>query len=334
MISVIVPVYKVEEYLDKCVQSILLQTYSDFELILVDDGSPDSCPQICDNYAKRYTNVVVIHKENGGLSDARNAGTMIAKGDYITFIDSDDYVSEDYLMTLISLQKENNADIVVTGLAVFKEGTKPDTESDGKVYCYSNEQALESMLYQDTLDTSACAMLLPAAIAQKYQFPIGKYHEDEFTTYKYYSAANRVIVTTQKQYFYLQRAGSIMHTFGQSSLDELDAADNLVTFCEKHYPQLTAAAKSKKFSDYCQVLLSNKDIKATYPDVYARICGYLDNVKFDIMRDKKCRSKNRIAAIALFGGTRGLLALNYIKKKAGAINEQKNESCSDNAAGS
>ena len=88
-----------------------------------------------------------------------------------------------------------------------------------------------------------------------------------------------------------------MHVFGQGSLDELDAADNLVTFCEKHYPQLIAAAKSKKFSDYCQVLLSNKDIKTTYPDAYARICDYLDNVKFEIVRDKKCRAKNRIAAL-------------------------------------
>lgn len=88
MISVIIPVYKVEEYLDKCVQSILAQTYKDFELILVDDGSPDNCPRMCDSYAKQYKNVTVIHKKNGGLSDARNAGTMIAKGEYITFVDT------------------------------------------------------------------------------------------------------------------------------------------------------------------------------------------------------------------------------------------------------
>lgn len=94
------------------------------------------------------------------------------------------------------------------------------------------------MLYQDTLDTSACAMLLPVQIAREYPFPYGKYHEDEFTTYKYYAAANKIAVTTQKQYFYLQRKGSIMHVFGQASLDELEAADNLVAYCEKNIPIL------------------------------------------------------------------------------------------------
>ena len=297
MISVIVPVYKVEKYLDKCVLSILAQTYRDFELILVDDGSPDRCPQKCDYYAQKYKNVIVIHKENGGLSDARNVGTKAAKGEYITYIDSDDYVSKDYLQTMISLKGKYDADIVVTGLAVVMGGTTPCDRIEEKEYSYTGTQALEKMLYQDTLDTSACAMLLPAEIAKKYQFPKGKYHEDEFTTYKYYSSAGRVVVTTKKQYFYLQREGSIMHVFGQASMDELDAADNLVTFCREHYPQLVVAANSKKFSDYCQVLLSNKDLKMAYPEVYTKISDYLDTVKFEIVRNKKCRGKNRMAAL-------------------------------------
>ena len=100
MISVIVPVYKVEKYLDNCVRSILTQTYSDFELILVDDGSPDNCPKICDDYATNDDRIVVLHKQNSGLSDARNSGLKIAKGSFVTFIDSDDYVANDYLETM------------------------------------------------------------------------------------------------------------------------------------------------------------------------------------------------------------------------------------------
>lgn len=314
MISIIVPVYRVEDYLDKCVQSVLAQTYRDFELILVDDGSPDGCPQMCDNYAKQHVNIKVIHKQNGGLSDARNAGTKIARGEYITYIDSDDYVSKDYLFTLISLQKENNADIVVTGLAVFKEGTRPCVKSEKRIYIYTGKKALEKMLYQDTLDTSACAMLLPAAIAKRYQFPVGKYHEDEFTTYKYYSSVNRVIVTTQRQYFYLQREGSIMHVFGRTSMDELDAADNLVDFCEKKYLDLVPAAQSKKFSDYCQVLLMNGNLKKENPDVYQRIISYLKEVRIQIIKDKKCRFKNRIVAILLLIGFTPLRIINKIIK--------------------
>lgn len=312
MISVIVPVYKVEKYLDKCVQSILSQTYRDFELILVDDGSPDECGKKCDYYAKENKKIIVIHKKNGGLSDARNAGTKIARGKYITYIDSDDYVSKDYLQTLVSLKEKYDADIVVTGLAVFKEGTTPSEINKGKVYFYTGIQALEKMLYQNTLDTSACAMLLPADIAKKYQFPKGKYHEDEFTTYKYYSSVDRVIVATKKQYFYLQREGSIMHAFGQASIDELDAADNLVKFCENEYPKLVPAAQSKKFSDYCQVLLADANLQQEKLNVYKRIIDYLDEYKIKIIRDRNCRPKNRIAASLLLFGPAPLKLINKI----------------------
>lgn len=314
MISVIVAVYKVEQYLDKCVQSILAQTYKDFELILVDDGSPDNCPKMCDDYKNQDSRVRVLHKKNGGLSDARNAGTAVAKGDYITYIDSDDYVSGDYLKTLISLIKDNNADIAVTGIELFSEGKEPFKGSSSKVYIYSKEEALEKMFYQDTLDTSACAMLLPIGIAKNYPFPLGKYHEDEFNTYKFYSAVNKVAVTTCKQYFYLQRTGSIMHVFGKSSMDELDAADELVFFCKESYPQLVCAAESKKFSDYCQVLLSNNDIKQDYPQEYARITDYLKTKRLQILLDKRCRRKNRMAAFVLLMGVEMLKFVNDIRK--------------------
>ena len=314
MISVIVPVYKVEKYLNKCVQSILAQTYKDFELILVDDGSPDGCPKICDAYLEKDLRVKVVHKKNGGLSDARNAGIGIAKGDYITFIDSDDYVSKDYLLSLVSIQKKYNADIVVAGIEVFFEGETPKERTSGKVLCYSGKEALEKMLYQDMIDTSACAMLIPTAIARKFLFPIGKYHEDEFTTYKYYAEVKKVAVTTQKQYFYLQRNGSIMHVFGQTSLDELDAADNLVEFCKKNYRDIVSAAESKKFSDYCQVFLLNSNLKKEYPDIYCRIDNYLKEKRIQILLDKKCRGKNRMAAMLLLFGNNTLKMVNMIKK--------------------
>lgn len=313
MISVIVPVYNVDKYLNKCINSILGQTYKDFELILVNDGSTDNSPKICDMYARQYKNVQVIHKNNGGLSDARNVGTSIAKGEFITYIDSDDYVSKDYLLILSTLQKDNKADIVVSGFAVFNEGSKPIQNYDYKVYCYTKNQALEKMMYQDTLDTSACAMLLPAYVAKNNLFPLNKYHEDEFTTYKYYSSVERIVVTTQKLYFYLQRKGSIMHVFGDACIDELDAADNLVNFCKKNYPNLTTAAQSKKFSDYCQVLLMNTRLKIDHPLVYKRINNYLNGIKFQILKNKKCRFKNRVAAFLLIFGP---WALEITKKLA------------------
>lgn len=314
MISIVVPVYKVEKYLDKCVQSILAQTYKDFELILVDDGSPDNCPQMCDEYAKKNKKIRVVHKNNGGLSDARNAGTTIASGEFVTYVDSDDYVSKDYLAILNDLRIKHEADISVGGLCTFLEGNIPNPKKHGIEYSYTGMEALEKMLYQDTLDTSACAMLLPTALAKKYPFPVGKYHEDEFTTYKFYSAVKHVAVTSESIYFYLQRKNSIMHTFGQTTIDELDAADNLVDVCLKNWPNIVEAANSKKFSDYCQVLLSTIELKNTNPEMYNRIVSYLEGVKFQVLFDKNSRIKNRVAAASLLMGVNGLFFLNRIKK--------------------
>lgn len=315
MISVVVPVYNVEKYLDKCVRSILAQTYGDFELILVDDGSSDKCPLLCDEYASKYNKIRVLHKKNGGLSDARNAGTAIASGNYITFIDSDDYVSKDYLENLFNLLEENDADISVTGIEVFFEGEKPKTVPRSRRSVYTGTEALKKMLYQDTLDTSACAMLLPINIAKQYPFPVGKYHEDEFTTYKFYSSVEKVAVSTKKQYFYLQRNGSIMHIFGKSSIDELDAADNLVKFCKENYPDIVPAAESKKFSDYCQVLLSNTELEKDYSEIFIRIKEYLIDKRKQILFDKNCRKKNRVAALLLFGGISALRKANCLKNR-------------------
>lgn len=314
MISVIVPVYKVENYIDKCVRSLLMQTYKDYEVILVDDGSPDKCPLICDRYADENDCVRTLHKTNGGLSDARNYGVAHAKGEFVTFVDSDDFVDIEYLETLYRLLKKNDCDIAVTGIETFLDNT-PNIKNDNiKEFVYSKQEALEKMLYQNTLDTSACAMLIPTEIVRSFPFPVGKYHEDEFTTYKYYSSAERVAVTTKKQYFYLQRDGSIMHVFGKSSMDELDAADNLVEYCKQNYSNLVAAAESKKFSDYCQVLLSNPNIKKEYPDVYNRIYLYLKKKSMQILFDKKCRKKNRLAAMLLLISDNLLQIANRFKR--------------------
>lgn len=316
MISVIVPIYNVEKYLKKSVDSILNQDFNDYEILLIDDGSTDQSSIICDEYAKKYEKIRVFHKENGGLSDARNFGVIQAKGEYVSFVDSDDYVSFDYLSTLYQLKKTYNADIVITGIQTFFEDQiiNIDTQKKYDVFEYTGKEALKNMLYQKNLDTSACAMLLPVKLAKDYMFPKGKFHEDELTTYKYYSNVSKVIVTTKKQYFYLQRKGSIMHVFGQSSMDEIEAADNLVCFCQKNYPDLVCAAESKKFSDYCQVLLSNYKLKNDYNEIYIKIVKYLKEKKKQILLDKNTRMKNKIAALILFFGIKPLFIVNKLKK--------------------
>lgn len=127
-LSIIVPVYKVEQYLDKCVESILAQTFTDYEIILVDDGSPDNCGQMCREWERRDGRIRTIHKENGGLSDARNAGIDIAKGDYIGFVDSDDYIKPDMFEVLVANLERNNADISMCGyMDVYANGVRKKT---------------------------------------------------------------------------------------------------------------------------------------------------------------------------------------------------------------
>lgn len=318
MISIIVPVYKVEKHIDKCIVSILNQTYSDFELLLVDDGSPDKCPEICDDYAKIDGRIRVIHKKNGGLSDARNTGIKEAKGTFVTYIDSDDYIARDYLETLLGLISEYDADIAVTGIHVMNEGADIPDVNNGRFFCYTGMEALENMLYQNNLDTSACAILLPIEIAKNNLFPEGKYHEDDLTTYKYYAEADKVAVTTKPQYFYVQHSESIMHSFGQVNIDELDAADYLVKFFANNYPKLTKGAVSKKFSSYCQVALSVPENIQKELHIYERINKFLTSNSCDVLFDKKTRLKNKVAALAVaLGGIYGLRFLDRMRFNIG-----------------
>lgn len=316
MISVIVPVYNVEKYLDQCIQSIIGQTYKDFELILVDDGSTDNSGKMCDTYKEYDNRIQVVHKKNGGLSDARNKGTELAIGTYVTYIDSDDYVSDDYLGTLYNLVVKYNADIAVTGIERFYDGDKPIGRSGRRgENCFDGIEALKRVLYQNGMDTSACALLIKKEIAFINKFPISKYHEDDYTTYKYYLAAERVALSSSNQYYYRQRRSSIMHSFGQASLDELDAADNLVNELEKISADLGKAARAKKYSDYCQVLLSDNDIKKNEPNTYRRIKEFISSYNFKMLLDNNARKKNRIAAMCMIMGE-GILRKIYCLKRS------------------
>lgn len=310
MISVIVPVYNVEKYLGECICSILKQTFTDFELILIDDGSLDSSGKICDQYAKSDKRIRVIHKKNGGLSDARNAGTIISHGHYITYIDSDDYVSKYYLETLYRLTQKYKTQISVTGIKRFLDGERPSIRSHKYIERkYTGREALKKVLYQSKMDTSACSLLIEADIAKRYLFPVGKYHEDDFTTYKYYAAADSVSVTTIPQYFYRQRKQSIMYSYGKSSEDEILATDNLLAECETNWPELVSAAFSKMFSNYYQVLLSDPYLMENNPDIYNKIVRFLTEYRFKMLKDSSARMKNRIAAFTLLFGVQPIIAL-------------------------
>ncbi len=211
MISVIVPVYKVEAYLPRCVDSILSQTYSDFELILVDDGSPDNCGTICDEYAEKDSRVTVIHQENGGLSAARNAGIDYAlkiESEWITFIDSDDWIHPDYLCRLYNAASSGNVRIAVCRFQRTDGNGDSREEIEGAAFY---ERTPESLWCEDRVTaTIACAKLFAIELYSDIRYPIGKLHEDEFTTYKLLFACEKIAVTDAKMYYYFQNPTGIM----------------------------------------------------------------------------------------------------------------------------
>jgi len=244
LISVIVPVYKVEKYLDFCIRSIVNQTYKNLEIILVDDGSPDNCPRICDEWAQKDQRITVIHKENGGLSDARNAGLKIATGDYIGFVDSDDWIDLSLYEVLVNEIKTNCSDIAACGVKLYYEDT--DVFSDLTIsgsFVFSTEEALRALITENELKYPVYYKLYKAQIIKNILFPIGKIHEDVFWSYQAIAAATKVSVCDHCFYYYRQRTNSIMSTsYSINRLDGLDAKVERNVFIKQTYPCLAPLA--------------------------------------------------------------------------------------------
>lgn len=213
-ISVIVPVYHVEAYLERCIDSIERQTYQNLEIILVDDGSMDRCSEICDEYGKKDSRIKVLHKENGGLSSARNAGLDAADGELIAFVDSDDYIEKDMLEKLYEVLLSNKADMAVCNLRFVDEHQSKNRsrlEQSGKWECMDQEEYWEKVFEPDNSRyVVAWNKLYRKRIWEELRYPIGKLNEDEYVLHEIVRCCNRIAYTSYIGYNYVQRTGSIM----------------------------------------------------------------------------------------------------------------------------
>ena len=228
IISIIVPIYKVEKYLDRCINSILNQTFKDFELILVDDGSPDRCGDICEEYAKKDKRIKVIHKENGGLSDARNAGLDIATGKFIGFIDSDDFIHKDMYMILYDAIIKSKSDISQCKFKYFSKEDELNKNiiNDGKYEIYNNIDAIEEIIDNKNLNTNVWNKLYKRELFNDIRFPKGKIHEDEFVTYKVFYRAKTVSYVNKELYYYFSNDTGIMKNLNiNSKFDWIEAIE-------------------------------------------------------------------------------------------------------------
>lgn len=242
LISVIVPVYKVEKYLDRCVSSIVNQTYKNLEIILVDDGSPDSCPEMCEEWAKKDGRIKVVHKENGGLSDARNAGLAVARGEYISFIDSDDWISEDFYRVLYDTLARTGADLAECDF-VTTAGDEPADRGSGKVYTKNTLEAMESHLKDGMFRQVVWNKLYKRSVITA-EFDKGKYHEDVFWTYKIIASCKTLAHVERDMYFYFQREDSIMGAgYSLKRLDAIEAGARRVDYISEKFPALNDCAR-------------------------------------------------------------------------------------------
>lgn len=247
LISVVIPVYNVEPYIRACVESVLQQSYKNLEIILVDDGSADRCPAICDEYAEKDARIKVIHKSNGGLSDARNAGIEAATGAYITLIDSDDSIHPAMISYLYNALIQNDADISFCQRQEIDEnGAALPSKSEFSTFIVDGRNTcMEEFLKNRQIDTVAWGKLYKRSMFDDVRYPFGKYHEDVFTTYKIIAKCNRMFIGEERYYNYRIRTASITQSsFSLKHLDAIEANEERAKFIEKNYPQLKRYANA------------------------------------------------------------------------------------------
>ena len=238
LISIIVPVYKVEKYLEKCVKSILKQTYTNLEVILVDDGSPDICGQLCDELAKTDDRIKVFHKENGGLSDARNYGVERANGEYIGFVDSDDYIHECMYEELYKAIKKSGTSIVECGVTrVYKNTLRSHYEGEDYFLVLDREGYLKEYLENKRLYGSAWCKLIHKDLAKKIKFPTGKIYEDAFYTLELLKTVDKYTLISGNYYYYYIRENSITtRPFSSKDMDYIEIMNQIEDYTLSNFP--------------------------------------------------------------------------------------------------
>ena len=300
-ISVIVPVYNVEAYLERCVESILKQTYSNLEILLVNDGSTDKSGELCDQLALRDQRIRVIHKENGGLSDARNRGIDEASSDLIGFIDSDDYIDEDMYETLYRHLRESNADLSMCGhYDVFHQIPEKQV-SEIKTWNLSSEEAIKMVMEAKVLSVTAVNKLYKKELFNHLKFEVGKIAEDAFIMIRLLDQCQKVVATNEKKYYYVHRENSITtQKFSLKFLNVIEAYEQNANIIREHYPAIADVATMRLNWAYFYVLdrlLIDSDFKDKLLE--DKLIHYLKQNRVNILRDARFTNARKISFLAL-----------------------------------
>ena len=304
LITIIIPVYNVELYLNRCIESVINQTYKDIEIILINDGSTDNSEEICNKYAKRDKRISVINKKNGGLSDARNVGIDYSSGNYLFFLDSDDWLSKNAIEILYNNIIKYNADISIGTLKdVFSFDKLVYSNYKDLVSLYSKEEALENLMYMHGFGNSACGKLFKSSLFNNIRFPYRKLYEDLATVYKIFSKSDKAVLIDSEIYFYYQNIYSIMHKkYNVNRLQALHFAKEEYNFIFKNFKEILPSARYRLFFE-CVCVMNDmpffcKDKKFVY--------NLLKEHRKYVVNDKKIYKKQRFICYSSFFGQLGI----------------------------
>ncbi len=264
MISVLVPVYNVEKYLRRCLDSILKQTYTDYEVVLVDDGSTDQSGSLCDAYAAEHDCIRVIHQKNAGLAQVRNVSLAAARGEYITFVDSDDAIEPTYLEVLMRDLQETGADISICSWSeVSDDGVRTELTWDLKeqgFQIWTTQQAVKSLLYQKGIDNNTWGKLYTRAVLQDVVFPAGRVYEDIAVAYQIFLKGKRICYRPEALYLYTSNTTGISQSaFTPRRMDLIDMAEGMYLDIERRFPDYLRAAQARLLRAYIHVYLQIPD---------------------------------------------------------------------------
>lgn len=309
-VTVIVPVYNVVDYLPQCVESIARQTYAHLEILLVDDGSTDGSGLLCDEYAAHDPRIRVIHKANGGLSDARNAALDVMTGELVMMVDGDDYITDDCVETLLRLLEETGSDFAVGRWRMFDDadGLPDDTTDPDQITIYSQDQAIKKVFYQDTLTNSACSRLFRASLFDQVRFPEGLLYEDLAVVYPLLQQVKKVAYTNHLVYYYRQHQSSITGHFTMQRTHVLDILESLEQRLAHERSQYLPAVKSRLLSAYFNILLlcpSTDEFRA----VVDRCWKGIKRLRWGCLADIHVRIKNKLGIVASLAGKQPFLWL-------------------------
>ena len=309
-ISVIVPVYNVEQYLERCVDSIINQTYTNLEIILVNDGSTDNSGKLCDELAKKDERIRVIHKENGGLSDARNRGIDESESDLVGFIDSDDYIDSDMYEVLLKNLNDTDADLSMCALYDVYNNTPEAQVTNKETWKLSSEQAIKMVMEAKILSVTAVNKLYRKSLFTDLNFEVGKIAEDAFIMIKLLDKCEKIVATNEKKYYYVHRENSITtQKFSTKFLNVIEAYEQNSNIILEKYPKLKDVAQTRMNWAYFYVL-DRLLLDDNYNDkeLENKLISYLKNHRKDILNDPLFTKGRKIGFIAL------LLSRNLYRK--------------------